>query len=397
MNVKRINEIKILIIIFLLLDLKDINDKYNNYIFNKCVDKESLKLISLNLTKNQSKIKGLNYLNNIKNNRINNISKKINKPKISVIIPIYNCQDTIDLTLKSIHFQNFNEIEIILINDHSSDNSSHIIEELKIMDQRINIINNFKNMGTFYSRCIGALNSKGEYIIGLDNDDLFLSEDIFETVYLNAKINFFDIVEVKSFNIPNYNPRFEEIRSGYYLSHKDNLILHQPELGISSVSLTNKVYSKDHFAWGKLIRSVIYKKSINKLGKERYSKYNCWTEDVTIVFVLFNTANSFIFLNIYGIFHIIKNTTATYKLSNKHKFITHIFYLGILFDFSRNDFLIKNFVAKYTLRFSFYQIKKLDENNKLFFKSIIKKIIDCKFISKKYKQKIIQRFSPIFI
>jgi glycosyltransferase involved in cell wall biosynthesis len=313
-----------------------------------------------------------------------------------VIIPIYNCQKTIELTIKSIHFQNFNEIEIILINDHSLDNSSHIIEELKSFDQRINTINNFKNMGTFYSRCIGALNAKGEYIIGLDNDDLFLSEDIFETLYLNAKINLFDIVEIKSFNIPNYNPRLEEIRSGYYLSHKDNLILHQPELGTSSVSLTNKVYSKDHFAWGKLIRSIIYKKTINRIGKERYSLYNCWSEDVTLVFVLFNTANSFIFLNIFGIFHIVANTTASNKLSNKHKIITHIFYLGILFDFSRNEFLIKNFVARYAMRFSFHQINKLGENDKHFFKSIIKKIIYCKFISEKYKQEIIKKFSPLY-
>ena len=96
MNVKRINEIKILIIIFLLLDLKDNNDKYNNFIFNKCVDKESLKLISLNLTKNQSKIKGLNYLNNIKNNRINNITKKIN------IVTVNNCMKVSNFEIKLI-------------------------------------------------------------------------------------------------------------------------------------------------------------------------------------------------------------------------------------------------------------------------------------------------------
>ena len=64
--------------------------------------------------------------------------------------------------------------EIILINDYSNDNSSIIINEMKKFDNRIKIINNHRNMGTLYSRSIGALNAKGKYIFALDNDDLFL-------------------------------------------------------------------------------------------------------------------------------------------------------------------------------------------------------------------------------
>ena len=248
-------------------------------------------------------------------------------------------------------------------------------------------------MGTFYSRCIGALKANGEYIIGIDNDDLFLSENIFETLYLNAKINFLDICEIKSFNIPNYNPKYKEIKIGYYLSHQDNIILHQPELGSFSLTINkNKVFTKDHFAWGKLIKASIYKKAINKLGKERYSKYNCFTEDVTIVFVLFNTADSFAYLNIFGIFHIVTNTTTTFQLSKNQILLTKIYYLGILFDFSRNDFITKNFVAKYSLKSSFEKINNLDYNEQLIFFSSIKKIINCKFVSKKYKNKIKEKF-----
>ena len=335
----------------------------------------------------------MNYLDKIKNNKINNISKKIkinNSPKISVIIPIYNCENTIELTLKSIHFQNLNELEIILVNDHSLDNSSLIIEELKNFDQRIILINNHRNMGTLYSRCIGALNAKGEYIIGLDNDDLFLYEEILETLYLNAKINYFDMIEIKSFNIPNYHPRFEDISNGYYISHPDNFIICQPELGKFSISINEKVELTDHFAWGKLIKSSIYKNAIYKLGKKRYLQYNCWTEDITIVFFLFNTANSFIFLNIFGIFHLISSTTTSYKLSNNHKFISHIFYLGIIVDFSKNDAFINNYAAQYALSLNINEIEKLDKNNKMHFKTVIKKIINRKYISKELKEKLIQ-------
>ena len=178
--------------------------------FNKFVTNETVQLINVNYSKREYKIMGIDYFNKIKRSKINNTRKKINNPKISVIIPIYNCEKTIELSLKSIYFQNINDIEIILVNDLSPDNSSKIIEV---------IINNKKNMGTLYSRSIGALKSKGEYLIGLDNDDFFSYEEMLETSYLNAKKNDFDIVEIKSFNIPNYNPRYREVRNGNYIYH----------------------------------------------------------------------------------------------------------------------------------------------------------------------------------
>ena len=337
-------------------------------------------------------------MNKIKKSRLNNTEKTIiNHPKISVIIPVYNCQKTIELSIKSILLQNLNELEIILVNDHSPDNSSLIIEEFHNFDKRIRIINNKKNMGTLYSRSIGALNSKGEYIVGLDNDDFFSSEEILETVYLNAKNNDFDIVEIKSLNIPNYSPKYKQIRNGNYIYHPNNLILHQPELGKFSISFNDKLSFRDHFAWGKFIKSRIYKKAVNRLGKKRYSIYNCWTEDMSIVFVLFNTAQSYIFLNIFGIFRFKGKTTYTHKLSNNHKFLSYIFYLGILFDFSKNDLENKGYVAQYALGFSYNRINKLDNDSKQYFKSIIKKLIECQYISKVYKNKILKKFHFIII
>ena len=226
-------------------------------------------------------------------------------------------------------------------------------------------------MGTLYSRSIGALMSKGEYIIGLDNDDFFSYEYVLETVYLNGKINNFDIVEIKSLNIPNYSPKLKQIRNGNYIYHPNNIILHQPELGKFSITYNNKLSFRDHFAWGKCIKSRIYKRSVNRMGYARYSTYNCWTEDMSIVFVLFNIAKSYIFLNFFGIFRIKAKTTTTHKLPNIHKFLSYIFYLEIIFDFSQNDKEIKKYVAQYALSFSLKKINHLDKKNKLHFKSII--------------------------
>ena len=383
-------QIFFLIIIFFFLESN--NDSKQYYQFNKFVNKETVKLINLNFTKKQYKKKGLEFLNKIKKNEINNITKQFNHPKISVIIPIYNCEKTIDLSIKSINLQNLKELEIILVNDLSSDNSSQIIEQFQDFDKRIRIINNKRNMGTLYSRSIGALKAKGEYIIGLDNDDFFSYEGILETVYLNAKVNKFDIVEIKSLNIPNYSPKYKQIRNGNYIYHPDNLILHQPDLGIFSITYKNKLAFRDHFAWGKCIMSKIYKKAVNRLGYERYSTYNCWTEDMSIVFVLFNTAKSYIFLNVFGIFRIKSKNTTTHKLPNIHKFLSYIFYLGILFDFSKDNIETKSYVAQYALGFSLKRINNLDKKGKELFKTIIKKFINSPFISNDYKLKIKQKF-----
>ena len=56
-------------------------------------------------------------------------------------------------------------------------------------------------------------------------------------------------------------------------------------------------------------------------------------EDMSVVFMLFNEAKSFIFLNIFGILRLISKNTTTHKLSKKQKFISNINFLGILFDF----------------------------------------------------------------
>ena len=388
-----------LILVFILLILKGkVKINYSTkeyYKFNQLVNNKTVKLINLNYTKREYKIMGLEYLNKIRISKINNTKYKIKNPKISVIIPIYNCEKTIELSIKSIHVQNINDLEIILINDLSSDNSLKIIQSFQKIDHRIVIINNKRNMGTLYSRSIGALKSKGEYIIGLDNDDFFSLENMLQTTYLNAKINDFDIVEVKSFNIPNYNPEYKQIRNGNYIYHPDNLILHQPELGLFSISSNNNLSFTDHFAWGKFIKSKIYIKALNKMGKVRFSTYNCWTEDMTIVFVLFNTAQSYIFLNLFGIFRLKSKTTTTYKLGKLHKLLSNLFYLDILFDFSKNDFESKSYVVQYALTFSVNRIKKLDKKSKTYFKSIIKKLLICPFISKENKYNIEEKFKSL--
>ena len=130
----------------------------------------------------------------------NNFNKKNINPEISVIIPVFNCENSIKSSVSSIQNQRIEEIEIILVNDFSRDNSKKVIENIQKQDSRIVIINNNKNMGTLYSRNLGAIYANGKYIYCLDNDDMFLNDNIILKIYKIAKKYDYDII---GFNIIN--------------------------------------------------------------------------------------------------------------------------------------------------------------------------------------------------
>ena len=78
----------------------------------------------------------------------------IDNPKISIIIPVYSASATIKKAIRSIQNQTLKEIEIILFDDASPDNSYNIMKELQEEDPRIKLYKNEKNRGVFYTRFI---------------------------------------------------------------------------------------------------------------------------------------------------------------------------------------------------------------------------------------------------
>ena len=95
------------------------------------------------------------------------------KPIISIIIPSYNKQNILLKSIRSIQNQNFKNLEIIIVNDFSNDNSTNIFNYLLESDSRIRIFHHMKNLGVFKSRLDGILYSKGKYIILFDPGDFY--------------------------------------------------------------------------------------------------------------------------------------------------------------------------------------------------------------------------------
>ena len=168
---------------------------------------------SLELDKNELK----NIHNFIKNNKLLNPDETFNKydnPKISIIIPVYNGEKTIEKSLLSIYNQNFKEIETIIIDDFSNDKSVEKINKLMKKFPSISLYQNQINKGLLYSKLTGILKAKGKYILFLYQNDFFTKKDAFSILYEEVEKNNLDILGFSSLlNEGKYIHHFNEIEN----------------------------------------------------------------------------------------------------------------------------------------------------------------------------------------
>ena len=113
--------------------------------------------------------------------------------KISVIMPIYNDEEKIYDSINSVLSQSLTDIELICVDDGSTDNSLRILKSLAEKDDRIRVFSQ-KNQGSGKARNKGISEAKGEYIAFLDSDDQMVDNDALNQLYTEAKKNNVDMV-----------------------------------------------------------------------------------------------------------------------------------------------------------------------------------------------------------
>lgn len=96
--------------------------------------------------------------------------------KVSVIIPVYNVEDYLAECLESVIRQTYEDLEILCINDCSTDSSLQILKEYARRDPRISIVENQRNGGLAYTRNVGIRRAVGEYILFVDSDDVICTD-----------------------------------------------------------------------------------------------------------------------------------------------------------------------------------------------------------------------------
>ena len=321
---------------------------------------------------------------------IKNISYTVIQYKITAVVILFNSEKTIKTAIRSIQNQNMTDIEILIIDDYSTDNSISIIEGLAKEDSRIKIIKNNKNRGSLYSRSIGALNANGKYIMALDSDDLFINENIFNICYKEAETYNLDIVEFAGFHVKRKILKINNKlpRKPFYLRFKQyNKIYKQPYLFnlIYKKNNTQIIRLIDGYIWGKCIKKLIYKKALDKLGEEIYTQYLNFGEDRIVNFVLFQVANSFKYINEYGIIYYY-NKLSIYNSYNK-ELVLHdelINFMSI-YHFTKNTTNLKILSYEIIFRWNNIILPGLNDEYKREIKYLIKSLLNSKYIGDKDK------------
>ena len=114
-------------------------------------------------------------------------------PKVSVIVPVYNTARFLVRCLKSILSSTYDNIEIIVVDDCSSDASTNIIRRFSSADERVRVVRHEKNLGLFAARLSGIRSAVGDYICFVDSDD-YVNEDFIRCLVHRAVGGGFDIV-----------------------------------------------------------------------------------------------------------------------------------------------------------------------------------------------------------
>lgn len=133
---------------------------------------------------------------------------------ISIIVPVYNAEKYLNKCIESIVHQTYNNLEILLIDDGSTDESGVICDNWAKKDKRIKVIHK-KNSGVSSSRNIGLDNYSGEYVTFVDSDD-YIENDMYETMLITSVKNNVDIVCCNYNYIPNCECNHSNVGKSFF-------------------------------------------------------------------------------------------------------------------------------------------------------------------------------------
>ena len=133
----------------------------------------------------------------------------MNNPKVSVVVPVYNVEKYLKRCLNSLVNQTLKDIEIVIIDDGSTDNSPNICDEYAKQDQRIKVIHK-DNQGLGFARNTGLKEVSGEYVGFVDSDD-FVEVDTYEKLYTLAKKENVDMITCNYFSFNSTNKEKQRV------------------------------------------------------------------------------------------------------------------------------------------------------------------------------------------
>ena len=228
-------------------------------------------------------------------------------PKISIIIPVYNVENYLERCLISVLNQNLTDIEIILVDDGSTDSSRDICKIYEKKDPRIKLICK-ENGGQSSARNEGIKYATADLIGFVDSDD-WISSDMYEYLFNLQQKTDADIVSCNYILVNNYTTTIKNVDEQIFLFNKDRALINYLEMGIFN-------RKNDYSVWQKLYKKTLF----NSIKFENGLIY----EDILINFSLIKACNKYVYSKKICYFYFQDNISTTrnqYSLRHNDLFI----------------------------------------------------------------------------
>jgi glycosyltransferase involved in cell wall biosynthesis len=199
---------------------------------------------------------------------------KTTKPKVSVIIPVYNVERYLMDCVNSVLGQDYENLEVILVDDGSTDKSGEICDEYADLDSRVKVFHE-KNNGAATARNIGLDNATGEYVMFLDSDDFWM-DFCLERIIQRFKEKNVEVMFLKCAKVKQDGSLAESKGYDFEYCNRKQLLEYISTQSKVAVSACLKVFKRDLFR-----------------DKELYFQASLLAEDIDWFFNLVNKANSY--------------------------------------------------------------------------------------------------------
>ncbi len=306
--------------------------------------------------------------------------------KVSIVVPVYNAEKTLKRCLASLINQSYENIEIVCVNDGSSDSSLKILNEYHDKDNRIVVIDNDKNRGCSYTKNRGIDNSTGEFICFVDSDDYVENNMIYELVKFQKKNNL-DLVKC------HYNNYEDGKLKNTILNYQEEKILNTKE-DINEFKI--KLFSGEIPGY---LQLLLIKKSV--LNNKRINEKITFLEDITFYLDLLSGKIKVGILN-KRLYNYVNNkngltfSLSIEKIQNRIEGIIYFYERALLYSETSKQKQVILDRCTYLIVHSLFELYRVTKNNKnLIVKYMkddnIKKILD------NSKEDNLDKFSSIII
>jgi len=261
--------------------------------------------------------------------------------KVSIIVPVFNSEKYLEKCINSLVNQTLKDVEIIIINDGSTDKSLEIIKKFQKRHSNIVCINN-KNHGIGYSRNCGIEKSKGKYISFIDSDD-YIDINMMKNLYDFCEQNKLDIAVCDYYKINDIT--------------NEKGVVEIDDFEITTLNENKQlIYKINHSPWNKLYKKDIFIKN------NIYFPINLKYEDMAVVIPVLKYATKIGKLNIPLNYYIVHNNSETTVMDKRVFDIFDI--LEIVYNYYSNDEYEKYLEYLTVQKLTTYTIQQRYQNDK---------------------------------